>query len=73
MPHQTPSGELIYSLLPCCLAYIRTHAPENVGFRPDNIHTQAILTGHSQGYSQTVALERLRKTLMPKQSQPLPA
>jgi len=47
--------------------------PENVDFRPDNIHTQAILAGHSQGYSQTVALERPRKALMPKQSQPLPA
>jgi len=48
--------------------------PENVDFRPDNIPTQAILAGHSQGYSQTVALERPRsRTLMPKQSQPLPA
>ncbi|EFE48271.1 hypothetical protein NEIELOOT_03010 [Neisseria elongata subsp. glycolytica ATCC 29315] len=64
---------MIYSLLPCCLAYIRTHALENVDFRPDNIHTQVILADHSQGYSLTVALERPRKALMSKQSQPLPA
>ena len=46
---------------------------ETVDFQPDNIPAQAVLKRHSQGYSQTVALERLRKTLMPKQSQPLPA
>jgi len=75
MPHQIPSGELIYSFAALLLSvHPRPRPPKMLIFGPRRYpHAQVVLASHSQGYSLTVARELLCKNLKPKQSQPLPA